>query len=126
MVLITFTDLGNLQRYRETHRLPFPVVTDPDRLAYRAYGLGRGSIARVYGRRTVRRYLELFRSGSASGPGRLSKLAGLARPIEDPLQLGGDFVIDPEGRLVYGFWGAGPDDRPTVDMLVRAVTGPLR
>jgi hypothetical protein len=45
----------------------------------------------------------------------------LERPTEDTLQLGGDFVIGRDGTLVYGFWGEGPDDRPTVDQLFDAV-----
>ena len=111
VVVATFTDLGDLARYVADHDLPFPVVTDPDRAAYRAFGLGRGSIARVWGWRALRRYVEIFRNDG---------LAGLRRPTEDTLQLGGDFVIDPAGTLAYGYWGEGPDDRPSVDALLAA------
>ena len=47
-------------------------------------------------------------------------MASPARP-RDTLQLGGDFVIAPDGTLSWGFWGAGPDDRPELDDLVAAV-----
>ncbi len=121
VALITFTDRTNLVGYRATNPLPFPILIDADRSAYRALGLGRGSIGRVYGLQAARRYLEIIRSGGLTGGGGLAKAAGVLRPTEDPLQLGGDFVIDAEGTLAYGFWGRGPDDRPSVDELVEAV-----
>lgn len=115
VVVVTFTEAGNLEPYRLRNDLaatPIEVVTDPKRTAYRAFGLGRGSVGRVWGWRAARRYLEiLVRDG----------LRGLRRPTEDTLQLGGDFVIAPDGTLAWGFWGDGPDDRPSVDDLVAAV-----
>lgn len=114
VALVTFTDPSRLTDYIESNELPFPVLVDPDRSTYRAYGLGRGSIARIWGWRAARRYLEILRSDG---------FGGLARPTEDTRQLGGDFVIGPDGRLVYGFWGEGPDDRPDVDELVAAARG---
>lgn len=114
VALLTFTEPENLVGYSATHDLPFPILIDPDRRAYRAFGLARGSLARVYGWKVARRYLELFRQQGMSG---------LARPTEDTLQLGGDFVVGSDGTLVYGFWGEGPDDRPSVDDLIEAVQG---
>jgi len=114
VVLVTFTDETSLADYATSHDLPFPVLIDRDRVAYRAFGLGRGTIRRVWGLRAARRYLEIFRAAG---------LSGLARPTEDTLQLGGDFVIAPDGTLVYGYWGEGPDDRPSVDELIDAVRG---
>ena len=67
---------------------------------------------RVWGWKAGRRYVEIFRE---------SGFGGLRAPTEDTLQLGGDFVIAPDGTLAWGFWGEGPDDRPSVDDLVRAV-----
>ncbi len=114
MVLITFTDRSNLAAYQSRNALPFPLLIDADRASYRAYGLGRGSVARIWGWQAARRYLEIFRRNG---------LGGLRRPTEDSLQLGGDFVVAPDGTLAYGFWGQGPDDRPDVDDLIEAVAG---
>ena len=114
VVLITFTRRRNLRGYRARLALPFPVLADESRSVYRAYGLGRGSVRRVYGWRTLRRYWELLRAGR-----------DLERPSEDTLQLGGDFVVGRDGRLVYAFRSKGPDDRPGVDDLIRVV-GNLR
>ena len=54
---------------------------------------------------------------------RAGGFGSLRRPTEDTLQLGGDFVVAEDGTLRYGFWGEGPDDRPTVDELIEAVAG---
>lgn len=112
VVLITFSDPEKLATYRIRNELPFPILMDRDRVAYRAFGLARGSIARVWGWRAGRRYLEILRANG---------LSALRRPEEDTLQLGGDFVVGPDGVLEYGFWGDGPDDRPSVDDLIDEV-----
>ena len=112
VALSTFTDEASLIRYRDEHGLPFPILNDPDRGVYRAYGLGRGSFRRIWGWKAAGRYVELVRD---------SGVGGLRRPTEDTLQLGGDFVIAPDGTLAWGYWGEGPDDRPSVDDLVDAV-----
>ena len=115
MVLVTFTDRASLARYRAANDLPFQTLVDPDRAAYRAFGLGRGSLGRVWGWRAGLRYLQLFRATGLAGVRRVH------RPVEDTRQLGGDFVVGPDGVLTWGFWGQGPDDRPSVDELVDAV-----
>ncbi len=112
VVLVTFTTDDHLSEYQDRHGLPFPVLIDRDRQAYRAYGLGRGSVHRIWGLDSARRYLEIVREDG---------LSGLRRPTEDTRQLGGDFVIDAAGRLAWGFWGTGPADRPSVDQLVDAL-----
>jgi hypothetical protein len=86
------------------------VLVDPTRAVYRAYGLGRGSVRKVWGPKTWWAYAKLI------GRGRHFQL-----PTEDTLQLGGDFVVGRDGRLVYVFRSDDPDDRPTVDDLLVAV-----
>jgi peroxiredoxin len=86
---------------------PFPVLVDEHRQAYRAWGLQRASFARVWLDPNVwRQYARLLTSGE--------RLRGLGR---DPRQLGGDFIIDRDGRVAY----ARPqqrDDRPPVGELI--------
>jgi peroxiredoxin len=110
VVLITFTRRRNLHGFRRRLGLSYPVLADETRVAYRAYGLGRGSWRQVWGRSTLKAYGRLLRAG------RWPRL-----PTEDTRQLGGDFVVDPDGRVVYAYRSAGPDDRPSVDDLVTAV-----
>lgn len=120
VVLVTFTETELLQQYSANRSVGYPLLRDPDRAAYRAFGLDRASIARVWGLRSARRYLEIFRTEGFRRP-QLEKPANRAAP-EDTRQLGGNFVIDPAGRLHWGFWAAGPDERPTVDELIAAAT----
>ena len=115
VVLITFTRQRNLRGYRARLRLPYPVVSDESRSTYRAYGLGRGRWWRVWGPETLRTYIRLVRHGSR-----------VRRPTEDTLQLGGDFVVGRDGRLLFVYRSKGPADRPSVDELVAAVRSDRR
>ena len=112
VALVTFSSGARLADYVDHHALPFPVLTDPDRSTYHAFGLERGTRRRVWGWRSARAYFEIIRRDG---------FGGLRLPEEDPLQLGGDFVIGPDGTIAYAFRGEGPDDRPGVDVLVAAV-----
>jgi hypothetical protein len=110
VALVTFTLQRNLRGYRGRLALPYVVLADEQRVAYRAYGLGRGPWWRVWGPATWRAYLRLLRRGQRA-----------RRPVEDTLQLGGDFVVDAEGCVAYAHRSTGPADRPPVDVLVATV-----
>jgi peroxiredoxin len=110
VALVTFTRQRNLRGYRRRLDLPYPVLADEDRHCYRAYDLRRAPVWRAYGVSTLKRYAELMRQGHRPH-----------RPTEDTLQLGGDFVVGRDGRLVYAFRSRRPDQRPAVDELLEAV-----
>jgi peroxiredoxin len=110
VVLITFTRPRNLRGFRRHLGLRFPVLADEARSTYRAYGLGRGSWRRVWGVRSMRAYARVLRGGHRP-----------SFPTQDTLQLGGDFIIDPEGRVAYAYRSNGPDDRPSVAELLRVL-----
>lgn len=87
--------------------VPYPVLVDRERAAYRDWGLRRSSRAGVWlDPRVWAQYAALVARGERLRPfGR------------DTLQLGGDFVVDPDGIVTY----ARPqrrDDRPPVSVLV--------
>ncbi len=112
VVLVTFTHPRNLRGFRHRLGLAYPVLADEDRAVYRAYRLGRGAWWRVWGLGTMRAYGRLLRAGRRA-----------ALPQGDTLQLGGDFVIDPRGRIACAYRSTGPADRPSVDALLTAVRG---
>src|SRR5262245_11357335 len=90
--------------------LQFPVLVDLDRTAYTAWGLRRGSFARVWLDPTVwLAYARLLASGER-----------LRRAGRDTLQLGGDFVVGPGGTIAYSR-PQSADDRPPVAELLEAV-----
>jgi hypothetical protein len=112
VVVVTFARQRVLAGYRTRYVAPLTVLSDETRGTYRAFGFGRGSVRRVWGWRALRRYAQLVRSGRHD--------VGIGG---DTLQLGGNVVIDRQGRVAWLFRGTGPDDRPTVDELVTVVSG---
>lgn len=92
--------------------LPFPVLVDRDRSTYAAWGLARARRRDIWLDPNVYKvYWRLIRAGDKLRP------AGT-----DVYQLGGDFVVAPDGTIAY----ARPqhrDDRPPVGELLRAAHG---
>ena len=111
MVLVSFTSPDALADYEHRTSYQFPVMTDPERAAYRAFGLGRATTQRVWAWPVWKRYAQILR-----GTG----LGALRPAIEDTHQLGGNFIIDADGILSYAYWSQGPEDRPPVQALLDA------
>ncbi len=101
-----------LALFLQEQPLPFPLLADPTRAAYRAFDLGRTSWATIFRPDVLWRYLGLIFRGwrpRRKGEG------------EDVLQLGGDFVLDAGGRLVHAYRSAEPTDRPPIEELLEAL-----
>lgn len=111
---MTFTTADELAEYQRRRALTIPILIDAHRDVYAAYGLGRGSIGRIWGWATLRRYVQILRSSDRG-------VADLTSATEDTRQLGGDFVVTPGGRLSWGYWSSGPADRPALGDILRAV-----
>lgn len=94
----------------ELEPLPFPVLVDLDRRAYAAWGCTHAPWWTIWlDPRVWRSYAKLLTSGE--------KIRGRG---SDTGQMGGDFVVGPDQRLVY----ARPqrvDDRPAVGELLSVV-----
>ena len=88
-------------------QLPFPVLSDVDMGAYRAYRLRRGSIPQLLTRGTIWAYVKLILKGR-----RYHFRRG------DIRQLGGDFVIDAAGIVQFDRPSTAPNDRPPVEELL--------
>jgi hypothetical protein len=87
--------------------VPWPVLV---RRAYHAWGLGRARLADIWLSPVLwARYARLLASGE-----RLRRLG------RDTLQLGGDFVVDPNGRIAFARRQR-RDDRPPVGVLLAAL-----
>jgi hypothetical protein len=96
--------------YQRERLAPIPVLIDAERATYRAYGLGRGSVWRVWGPKTWWGYARRVARGQSP-----------QRPREDTLQLGGDFVIGRDGVVAMAFRSEDPDDRPSIDSIVHVL-----
>jgi len=112
VLVVSFARIDVIEALRAHLGLPFPIAADPDRCAYRAYGLLRGSVWRVWHPRVLWRYVVLLIRGR--------KLRRPARG-EDLSQLGGDFVIGPDGSLQLAYRSERPDDRPSIDEIIAAI-----
>lgn len=96
----------------DVEALPFDVLVDRSRESYARWGLRRAPWSTIWLDPNVyRTYWRLLRAGG--------RLRGAGT---DVLQLGGDFVLGADGRVVYSR-PQERDDRPPVGELLRAVQG---
>ena len=110
VAVISFAQARAMAHYARDLRLPFPLLSDPERAAYKAYGLRKGGLWSIFGPKTVWEYVKLIARGR------------LFRGIQaDPFQLGGDFVINGRGIVRFAHRGEDPADRPAMDRLLQAV-----
>lgn len=108
VVVVGFAGAESLAGYQRRQNLDdVLVLSDPERRAYHAVGLGRGSIARVWlDPRVWWRYAQLLHRGRR-----------LESAHEDTLQLGGDVLVGADGRIRSIHRSRGPEDRPTIRTL---------
>ena len=100
-----------LVRYQEHHQWSFPIYADPERTAYHVFGLERLSWQRVFSLATLKLYLKLFRKG----------LKRQDYGESDIYQAGGDFLIDPNGKILFAHRSEEPADRPSVSTLLKVI-----
>jgi peroxiredoxin len=111
VIFVTFNDPGlMLSQMLHDLNLPYALFLDPERAAYRAWGLGQAS----------------FRSLLVPGLYWAGLKAALRREpsmgeAPDPGQLGGDFVVDREGRLTFVNRMRSFHDRAALPRLVAAL-----
>jgi hypothetical protein len=112
VLAVSFARPPQIAKYLARTPLPFPLVADSSRAAYRAFGLERTSWSAILGFRKILGYLRLiFRGWLPRRP----------NDGDDVLQLGGDFVLGANGCLVYVHRSATPTDRPLIEDLLRAI-----
>ncbi len=110
VLMVSFEPPERVAWFGEGEAWPYPVLSDLARRAYAAFGLRRGAAGRVWSWDTARAYLR------GRGAGRVPRA-----PHGDLAQLGGDFVIDPAGTIVFAHRSENPDDRPPVQSILAAV-----
>jgi len=88
-------------------------LSDPERMAYHAYGLERGSIFQtVLNPKVIRAVRESARKGYK-----------LEEPPEgqDAMQMSGTFIISQEGKVLLPFYYDNIADHPLLDLLLEGV-----
>jgi peroxiredoxin len=90
--------------------LPFDCLGDPERAAYHAVGLERGSAKEYVGPQLAKGFLRAARHGALPG-----------RPVGDVAQRPGTFVVSPEGRVLYAHYHRDSADNPPISEVLSAV-----
>jgi len=106
VVIISFGSPYNAQLWKKETQSQFTLLLDPDRNAYRAYGLER-SMLRSWGLNTFLTYSRLMLNGR--------KWRGIQG---DSGQLGGDFIINTNGIIRLAYYSRDPSDRPSASHLL--------
>lgn len=96
--------------FRRDNGLPFPVLGDPERAGYAAFGLHRGSPLDMLRPSLVLAGVRATRGGARQG-----------RTEGDPLLMPGTFLVDRGGIVRYAHPGAHAGDVPSAAGLLRAV-----
>jgi len=112
VLAVSFASAELGAHYARDLKLVFPLLADPERQSYRAWGLPRGSARQVWGPRVLWGYLRRLLAGhrwrvSSGG--------------QDLYQLGGDFVVDAEGKVAWVRVSRDPDDRPSIAEVLAAL-----
>jgi peroxiredoxin len=117
VVLITMGEPARAVDFARTEEIPSAVVCDPEGRAYRAYGLLEGAPARVLYDRP-----ELLAAREEDPDAAIDDVLESERtPVDNPWQLGGDFVVDDEGVLRLTYRHEYPDDFPDPALLHRTI-----
>ena len=109
VAVVAMAEPDRAAAFRSRYDLPFRLLADPQRQAYRAFGLPRGNAWKV--------------SGPANWAAGLKSFVrhGAGIPVGDPFQLAGTFVIDREGIIRYVHHAANSADRPPNAELIAAL-----
>ncbi len=106
LVVVSFGLATQARAWLDETGASFTLLLDPERAAYRAYGLEH-SLARSWGMRVWLRYAQLLLAGRQW------------RGIQgDSAQLGGDFIVDANGLIRLAHPSRDPTDRPPTSQLL--------
>ena len=100
---------AHAQAFKDETGVDFPVLLSPDKKAYEAMDLRRGSTGDVFSPRGIVTSL------------RRARHQPLRPPEQDWHQLGGTFVIAPGGKVVFAHRGEYPGDEPDVGAIADAL-----
>jgi len=96
--------------------VPFDCFGDPDREAYHAVGLERGSVREYIGPQLAKGFLRAARHGALAG----NPQGG------DVAQRPGTFVVSPEGTVLYAHYNRDSADHPPIDEILATVQAGAR
>lgn len=111
VAMVTMGAPAQAAEFRARLQLPFPCLADPDRAAYRAYGLPRGGLGAVAGP-------TMWAAGWQA-----LRRHGVGKVTGDPYQLPGSFVIDTAGVIRHAHRATTSADWAANDELIGVLRG---
>ena len=110
LVVVAAEPLEKLAKVAREEGWTGPVLADPERRVYLAYGLSRLPWYRVFTPKAAILYLGFMLRGRFPG-----------KPGQDVMQQGGDFILDAGGIARFASAGQRSHDRPPVDALIHCL-----
>jgi peroxiredoxin len=107
--LVGMGTAGHARAFKEETGVTFPVLLSPDKAAYEAMDLKRGSTRDVFAPAALGSTLKRLRH------------LPLRPPEQDWHQLGGTFVIAPGGEIIFAHRAGHPSDEPDLDAVMQAL-----
>uniref|UniRef100_A0A8C3GB44 Selenoprotein L n=1 Tax=Cyclopterus lumpus TaxID=8103 RepID=A0A8C3GB44_CYCLU len=116
VLVVSFGGMEGAQVWREQTGCTFDLLLDPQRKVYRSFGLG-SSYAKVMKFGCLLLYSE-YGAVDREYPDVPPRL------LEDIYQMGGDFLLDEEGKVLLSHQCESPMHRPTVKAILQAADPP--
>ena len=107
IILVGLGTFDQAEAFKKRFSLSFPIICDPEKKLYRAYGLGGGSVAGMVSPAFLFKGLKT-----------LSKGHTLGIPQGDIMQMPGVFLIDTSGNIRYAHYSKDPSDNPSINTLL--------
>lgn len=99
--------------FMHAHAPGLLALSDPERRAYRAYGLERGTLLQTF--------LNLKVLMAVSRARKKGYLVETPPEGQDAMQMSGTFIISPQGRILLPFYYDNIADHPALDLLLEGV-----
>jgi peroxiredoxin len=116
LAVVTQAEPGMARAFCDQYAPGVVCLADPNRRAYTAYGLGRGTLRQTF------LSWKVWRSNA-----RLKKSRGwkaeLAPAGQDAMQMSGTFIIGSDGRIRLPYYYDNIADHPSVELLLNGVMG---
>jgi hypothetical protein len=93
--------------FRDQFDIPFTLLVDHTKETYRALGIKKGTWFQVSGPQNWPRFVRGILSGK-----------GVAKPQQDPLQMGGVAVVEPGGEIAFIHRSEASSDNLPIDDLL--------
>ncbi|XP_035692664.1 uncharacterized protein LOC118427115 isoform X2 [Branchiostoma floridae] len=109
-MVVSFGSQAGAQRWLQDTSCPYDMLLDQDRKLYGAFGLGR-SVSKVWSVAALTYYAEQ-KAARRTLPKKYENVE------DDPHQMGGDFIFDPQGKALLVHCSKVSTDRPEVSTII--------